>query len=195
VSVNAQHVQICDFVAKSAYTKFMATTNRFWKYDWLELKSTCFKLKRNRLVMWACEIARALRNRSWYPFSCTCNKNKITITNQINKHSGPNLVCKFTNIRKISMDTAWLDLEVKLKFESSSVLLQAWATWIPLLQKTNEQLHFETNQHQPMAWTGQERQTYNHITKMWTIVKFEYTSFVGGKDQIAHIFYNDYKLH
>ena len=29
VSVNAQHVQICDFVAKSAYTKFMDTTNRF----------------------------------------------------------------------------------------------------------------------------------------------------------------------
>lgn len=59
----------------------------------------------------------------------------------------------------------------------------AWAAWIPLLQKTNEQLHFETNLHQPVAWTGQEHQIYIHIEKVWTIVRIEYTAFVGGKDR------------
>lgn len=31
---------------------------------------TCLRLKRNCLVRWAWEIARALRKRNWYSFSC-----------------------------------------------------------------------------------------------------------------------------
>ena len=58
---------------------------------------------------------------------------------------------------------------------------------IPVLQKINEQLHFETSQHQPLAWTDLEHQTciYSYSYKylnVWNKNKCPY--FVVNKMHI-----------